>query len=197
MAEVSAPRPVLILASASPRRADLLRTAGIPFTVAVADIDEREHPGEAPRTYVERLAREKVDQVEADHLGAFVLAADTTVVVDGAILGKPRDAADAVRMLGLLGGRPHEVLTGVCLRGPGGFHRSGVITTVVEFAPMNAREIASYVATGEPMDKAGAYAVQGLASRFITRIEGSYPNVVGLPVEVVYAWCGEAGIQVS
>jgi septum formation protein len=102
-----------------------------------------------------------------------------------------------VRMLELLSGRRHEVLTGVCLRGPDEFHRSGVTTTGVVFAPMTSVEIASYVATGEPMDKAGAYAVQGLASRFITRIEGSYPNVVGLPVEVVYAWCREAGIRVS
>jgi septum formation protein len=189
--------PCLILASASPRRADLLRTAGIPFTVAVANIDEREHPGEPPPAYVERLAGQKASQVEAGHPGAFVLAADTTVVLDGTILGKPRDTADAAHMLSLLAGRRHEVLTGVCLRGPGGFHRSDVITTGVVFAPMSAAEIASYVASGEPMDKAGSYAVQGLASRFITRIEGSYPNVVGLPVEVVYAWCGEAGIQVS
>jgi len=174
-----------------------LRTAGIPFTVAVANIDETVHPGETPQAYVARLADEKATHVAARHTGAFVLGADTTVVVEGAILGKPRDAADAVRMLERLAGRRHEVLTGVCLRGPGGFHRSGVITTVVVFAPMNVAEIAAYVASGEPMDKAGAYAVQGLASRFITRIEGSYPNVVGLPVEVVYAWCGEAGIQVS
>jgi len=197
MADVTSAGPTLILASASPRRADLLRTAGIPFTVAVADIDEGEQPGESPQAYVERLAHEKATHVEALHPGAFVLGADTTVVVEDTILGKPRDAADAARMLGRLAGRPHEVLTGVCLRGPGGFHRSGVITTVVVFAPMNEAEIAAYVATGEPLDKAGAYAVQGLASRFIIRIEGSYPNVVGLPVEVVYAWCGEAGIQVS
>jgi septum formation protein len=187
----------LILASASPRRAELLRTAGIPFIVQAADIDERQHPGEAPAAYVERLAREKACRVAATHPDAFVLAADTTVVVDGAILGKPVDAPDAARMLGLLAGRRHEVLTGVCLLGPGEFRRSGVITTGVEFAWLSPDEIATYVASGEPMDKAGAYAVQGLASRFITRIEGSYPNVVGLPVEVVYAWCGAAGIQVS
>jgi septum formation protein len=189
--------PSLILASASPRRADLLRTAGIPFTVVAADVDERELPGEAPQAYVERLAGEKASRVEVHHPGAFVLGADTTVVVDRAILGKPRDASDAARMLRLLAGRRHEVLTGLRLRGPGGFDRSSVITTVVEFAPLSDAEIACYVATGEPMDKAGAYAVQGLASRFITRIEGSYPNVVGLPVELVYAWCGQAGIQVS
>jgi septum formation protein len=194
---VSRPGPILILASQSPRRADLLRTAGIPFTVTVADVDEREQPNEAPQAYVARLAREKAGRVAADHPNAFVLGADTTVVVDGAILGKPCDAADAARMLRLLAGRRHEVLTGLCLRGPGGFDRSDVITTVVEFAPLNEAEIACYVATGEPMDKAGAYAVQGRASRFITRIEGSYPNVVGLPVERVYAWCGEAGLQVS
>jgi septum formation protein len=194
---VSRPGPTLVLASASPRRAELLRTAGIPFTVAVANVDERERPGEAPHAYVERLAHEKAIRVEADHPRAFVLGADTTVVVDGAVLGKPSDKADAAHMLGRLAGRRHQVLTGLCLRGPDGFHRSDVITTVVEFAPLSCAEIAAYVATGEPMDKAGAYAVQGLASRFITRIEGSYPNVVGLPVEVVYAWCGDAGIQVS
>ena len=175
----------------------MLRTAGIPFTVVTADVDERELPGEEPQAYVARLAGEKASRVEADHPGAFVLGADTTVVVDGTILGKPRDVSDAARMLRLLAGRRHLVLTGLCLRGPGGFDRSGVITTVVEFASLSDAEIACYVATGEPMDKAGAYAVQGLASRFITRIEGSYPNVVGLPVELVYAWCGQAGIQVS
>jgi septum formation protein len=175
----------------------LLRTAGIPFTVAVADIDEAQHPGEEPRAYVERLAREKAMRVECAHRGRFVLAADTTVVVDAAILGKPTDEADAARMLRLLAGRQHDVLTGVHLRGPGGFERSDVIRTGVVFGPMSDAEIAAYVATREPMDKAGAYAVQGLASRFITRIDGSYPNVVGLPVEVVYAWCGAAGIQVS
>jgi septum formation protein len=196
MAVVSA-GPILILASASPRRADLLRTAGIPFAVAVADVDEREQPGEAPQAYVARLARQKARRVAAEHPGGFVLGADTTVVVDGTILGKPHDEPDAARMLRLLGGRRHEVLTGLCLQGPGGFDRADVITTVVEFAPLSEAEIACYVATGEPMDKAGAYAVQGRASRFITRIEGSYPNVVGLPVERVYAWCGQAGIQVS
>ncbi len=197
MPEMSHAGPSLVLASASPRRADLLSTAGIPFTVAAGDIDERERPGEEPLAYVQRLAREKALRVEADHAGAFVLAADTTVVVDGAMLGKPHDAADAARMLRLLAGRRHDVMTGVCLRGPRAFERTGVVTTAVVFAPMTAAEIASYVATGEPMDKAGAYAVQALASRFIQRIEGSYPNVVGLPVELVYAWCGEAGIQVS
>jgi septum formation protein len=100
-------------------------------------------------------------------------------------------------MLRLLAGRRHQVLTGVCLRGPDAFERVDVVATAVVFAALTEAEITSYVASGEPMDKAGAYAVQGLASRFITRIEGSYPNVVGLPVEVVYAWCGEAGIQVS
>jgi septum formation protein len=187
----------LVLASASPRRADLLRTAGITFEVAAADIDERVHAGEDPATYVQRLAREKAARVAATRTGAFVLAADTTVVVDGEILGKPEDAADAGRMLRLLSGRRHEVLTGVCLTGPGPFERAAVVRTAVAFARLSEEEIAWYVATGEPLDKAGAYAVQGLASRFVERIEGSHPNVVGLPVELVYAWCREVGIRVS
>ena len=193
------PRPAarLVLASASPRRADLLRAAGLTFEVAAADIDERVHDGEGPASYVERLAREKAARVAATRADAFVLAADTTVVVDGEILGKPEDAIDAGRMLRLLSGRRHEVLTGVCLTGPGPFERAAVVRTTVAFARLTDEEIAWYVATGEPLDKAGAYAVQGLASRFIERIEGSHPNVVGLPVELVYAWCREVGIQVS
>lgn len=197
MVDASPPRARLVLASASPRRADLLRAAGLPFEVQAADIDERVLPGEAPAHYVARLAREKAARVAATRADAFVLAADTTVVVDGEILGKPEDAADAGRMLRLLSGRRHEVLTGVCLAGPGPFERAAVVSTTVEFARLTDEEVDRYVASGEPLDKAGAYAVQGLASRFVARIEGSHPNVVGLPVEVVYAWCREAGVQVS
>ena len=197
MATTSPSRARLVLASASPRRADLLRAAGLTFDVAPADIDEDVRAGEDPAGYVDRLAREKAASVADRHPDAFVLAADTTVVVDGMILGKPVDADDARRMLRLLSGRSHEVLTGVCLLGPGAFERAAVVRTTVEFARLTDAEIAWYAATGEPLDKAGAYAVQGLASRFVWRIEGSHPNVVGLPVEVVYAWCREAGIQVS
>ncbi len=190
-------RARLVLASASPRRADLLRAAGLTFDVVPADIDEDVRAGEDPAGYVERLAREKAALVAGRHPEAFVLAADTTVVVDGTILGKPADADDARRMLRLLSGRPHQVLTGVAMTGPGRFERAAVARTRVTFAPLTDDEISWYAATGEPLDKAGAYAVQGLASRFVARIEGSHPNVVGLPVEVVYAWCREAGIQVS
>ena len=173
--------PFVILASASPRRADLLRAAGIPFDVRVANVDERVRPGEEPDAYVIRLATEKAAAVAAEAPGHIVLAADTAVVIDRHILGKPVDVDDARRMLRLLSGRTHEVITGVCLDGESRLER-----TEVEMMPMTEDEIAWYVGTGEPMDKAGGYAVQGLASRFVTRIAGSYSNVVGLPVALVY-----------
>ena len=174
----------LILASRSPRRSELLEAAGISFEVLAADIDETPHPNEAPAAYVERLAIEKAQAVLALRPGARVLGADTTVTIDGEILGKPVDEADALRMLRLLNGRPHEVLTGVALISASGV-RSAVDTTRVWFAPMTDEDISWYVATGEPVDRAGAYAIQGFASRFIPRIEGSYSNVVGLPVALV------------
>jgi septum formation protein len=175
----------LVLASASPRRRELLAAAAVPFTVETADVDESVHPGEPPDAYVLRLAEAKARAVLERHPGAWVLGADTTVVVDGRILAKPDDAEDAARMLEELQGRAHDVLTGVALVSAG---TSDVVVdrTRVWFAPMTAAEIAGYVASGEPMDKAGAYGIQGLASRWITRVEGSYPNVVGLPVAVVY-----------
>jgi len=175
---------VLILASQSPRRAEILRQAGIPFVVRVAAIDETPLPGEPAEAYVRRLAEAKASAVTAAP-DEIVLAADTTVVVDDEILAKPTDAADARRMLALLSGRRHEVMTGVCLR-RGKEHIVDHAVTAVWFAPMSAQEIADYVATGEPMDKAGAYAVQGLASKVIPRIEGDYCNVVGLPIALVY-----------
>jgi septum formation protein len=175
--------PRVILASQSPRRADLLRAAGIDFDVRVSDVDESVRPGEAPRDYVMRVAGEKA-RTAVRSAGEIVLAADTTVVVDDRILAKPADRDDAVRMLGMLSGRAHQVLTGVCvLRGDHVDTR--VATTTVEFLPMSEAEIAWYVASGEPMDKAGAYGIQGRASRFVTRIDGSYSNVVGLPVALV------------
>lgn len=174
---------MLVLASRSPRRREILQMAGIPFVVRPMEVDETPLPGEAARDYVTRIAREKASAAAAP--GEIVLGADTTIVVHGEILAKPLDAADARRMLQLLSGQRHEVLTGICLRSA-----SRVIEdcgeTSVWFAPLSSKEIEDYAASGEPMDKAGAYAIQGLASKFIQRIEGSYFNVMGLPVAMVY-----------
>ena len=178
---------MLILASASPRRAELLRNAGIEFTVQVADLHEQREAGESPVDYARRLARDKARAIAAGRPEAFVLGADTDVCVDDRILGKPRDTADAAAMLRLLSDRWHEVTTGVCLISPGGAEEDiAHETTRVQFVKLNEAEVAAYVATGEPMDKAGAYAIQGWASRWIPRIEGDYSNVVGLPVALVY-----------
>ena len=191
------PGPVLILASASPRRAELLTAAGIPFEVRPAHIDERIHPGEEAVAYASRVALEKARVVQAASDGRPVLAADTVVVVDRQILGKPADSDDAKRMLRMLSGRAHEVVTAVVLVSEKGSFVTGTEVTTVEFMLLNKAEIDWYVATGEPSDKAGAYAIQGLASRFVTRIEGSYSNVVGLPVALVYAMCSRAGLLLS
>jgi len=193
---------MLVLASASPRRQDLLRNAGISFAVQAADVDETPLAGESARECAERLASEKARTVWRLRPNDVVLGADTIVVVDEAILGKPIDADDAVRMLRLLSGRTHQVITGVCLmsrvasrRGPGGGaasvpdncdSRTASETTLVTMSQISDAEIRDYVATGEPMDKAGAYAIQGIGSRWIPRIEGDYSNVVGLPVALVY-----------
>jgi len=203
----------LILASASPRRAELLRAAGYEFEVVAATIDESIRPNESPAMYVRRLAADKSAWAQAGtaeaapHVQAgtaeaaphgrelfvgprfsgaepIVLGADTAVVVDGEILGKPRDDEDAARMLRRLSGMRHEVLTGVSLR-QGASEVGRVETTAVSFRALLEEDIAWYVASGEGRDKAGAYAIQGLASRFIPRIEGSYSNVVGLPVACV------------
>jgi septum formation protein len=175
----------LVLASASPRRAELLKSAGFQFTVLPAAIDETALPEERPEEHVRRLAREKAAAAAAVTPGATILGADTVVVVDDSILGKPGDLGDARRMLRLLAGRRHHVFTGVALWRLGAI-RDAVEVTAVEFAPMTAEEIDWYVASGEPLGKAGAYAIQGLASRFVSRIEGSYSNVVGLPIAVVH-----------
>ena len=175
--------PSIILASASPRRAELLRTAGINFTVRVADIDEAQVPDESPRDYVLRLSREKALAVAQPT--EIVLGADTTVVIGNETAGKPLDVADAKRMLSLLSGNWHEVLTGVSLVRNEQVTNEVVITRV-KFSTMTETEINWYATSGEPDDKAGAYAIQGLAARFIERIEGSYSNVVGLPLETVY-----------
>jgi septum formation protein len=231
----------LILASASPRRSELLQAAGIPFERWPAEVEESAHPGETADACVRRLSEQKARAVAVHAGGRPVLAADTIVVAGGEMLGKPRDAQDAARMLRLLSGTSHEVLTGVCLAVP----RIGVAparppvivehdptriltmpvttptsapepeandvpaldgrsvmdvrvaVTTVEFSRLSEAEIGWYVATGEPMDKAGAYAIQGLASRFVTRVNGSYSNVVGLPVALVYEMCNHAGILLS
>ena len=176
----------IVLASASPRRAELLRAAGIDFEVQPADVDEAITTGESPNEYVSRLAEAKARLVYERDVRRIVLAADTAVVVDAHILGKPLDDSDASRMLRMLSGRAHEVLTAVSVFHPGQIVDTRVEATTVEFAPLSDADIDWYVSSGEPMDKAGAYAVQGLASRFVTRIEGSYSNVVGLPVALVY-----------
>lgn len=175
------PAPQFVLASASPRRAELLTAAGFTFDIAHADLDETPLPHESADRYVLRLAEGKARAVAARFPELAVLGADTTVVVDGHILGKPVDAGEAAAMLRRLQGRAHEVLTGVALVALG---RAQVVleTTRVWFAPLTDGEIAVYVATGEAMDKAGAYGIQGWAARYVTRIEGSYSNVVGLPL---------------
>ncbi len=173
-----------ILASASPRRADLLRAAGYAFEVRPTDIDESVEPDEAPETYVRRLAVAKARRAQCRDSGDVALGADTSVVVDHHILGKPEDATDAVRMLELLSGRTHDVLTGIALR-QGNHVVADVACTRVRFLPLAPQDISWYVATGEPMGKAGGYAIQGYASRFIDQIHGSYSNVVGLPVHLV------------
>jgi septum formation protein len=211
----------LVLASASPRRADLLRAAGIEFDVRPADIDETMDPEETPDGYVRRVAQLKAEAATRREPGRVILGADTVVLIDYRVLGKPSDEADARRMLRLLSGREHVVMTAVCLinqAGPaeigpaeigqaeaghyvhqGGSKRiqTGVARTTVEFAPLSDPEIDAYIASGEPMGKAGAYAIQGLGSRFVTRIDGSYSNVVGLPVALVYNLCRHAGLLIS
>lgn len=201
---------MLVLASASPRRQELLRNAGIPFTVQPADVDETPLPREAARDCAERLAREKAVTVWRGRRQDLVLGADTVVVVGEKILGKPVDAEDAARMLRMLAGKEHQVITGVCLVSQGARDQGSGIsesrpragnqrleigncevrtaseTTLVTMSELSDEEIREYVATGEPMDKAGAYAIQGMASRWIPRIEGDYSNVVGLPVALVY-----------
>lgn len=180
---------MLILASASPRRQELLRNAGIEFVVHPTDIPEIPQQAEMPRACAERLASEKASAIAPQHPGRFILGADTIVVVNGEMLGKPVDTEDARRMLRLLSGRQHEVITGVSLIGPG-FQDLSSETTTVGFSQLTEPEIAYYVSTGEPMDKAGGYAIQGIASRWIPRIEGDYANVVGLPIALVYRMLG-------
>jgi septum formation protein len=185
---------MLVLASASPRRQELMRNAGIPFEVHPTQIAEDPLPGEGAKECAERLAREKALAVARQRPQDLVLGADTVVVIDGHILGKPADAADAASMLRMLSGREHQVITGVCFVVSGQWSVASE-TTVVTMSEISENEIADYVATGEPMDKAGAYAIQGIASRWIPRIDGDYSNVVGLPVALVWRMLKGAGFR--
>ncbi|HTL01206.1 MAG TPA: Maf family protein [Vicinamibacterales bacterium] len=185
----------LVLASASPRRAALLREAGWAFEVAPVDLDETLRPGETAQAYVERLAQAKAAAAASKDPEAVVLGADTTVVVQGQVLGKPLDSADAARMLRLLSGRTHDVLTGICLR-KGLRSLVHVESSRVRIAALSDAEIEWYIGTGEPFDKAGGYAVQGLASRFIEAVDGSYSNVVGLPVASVNSLLKQLGCDI-
>lgn len=184
----------LVLASASPRRSELLTSAGFRFSVEVADVDESPLAGENPEAYVLRVARDKA-RVVADRcrdFGSIVLAADTTVAVDGEILAKPENELDAIRMLQLLAGRVHDVFTGVVVLGRDR-QLDEVVPTRVRLLPITIDEIQWYVKSGEPMGKAGAYGIQGRAARFVDWIEGSWSNVVGLPVATVYRLLRDLG----
>jgi nucleoside triphosphate pyrophosphatase len=197
----------LILASASPRRSEILRDAGFEFAVRPCAVDESLRPGETPAAHVARLAREKARAGASGLAGpAVVIGADTVVVLGREILGKPASRDHARRMLRLLSGRTHRVLTGVAVlllppqkrrvaRRRGRIMQSGVEVTRVTFAPLSRQEIDNYIATGEPDDKAGAYAVQGRGGRFVTRIEGCYFNVVGLPLARLYRMLLKLGIR--
>jgi septum formation protein len=185
----------LILASASARRAQILRDAGISFSIVSSAVDETPYPEETPQQVVQRLADAKAELVAARAVGpAILIAADTIVVLEGQIFGKPRSTNDAQRMLERFSGRTHSVITGVSLlRLPEMQRRKFVETTLVTFAPLSADEVSRYLATDEPYDKAGAYAIQGVAGRYIPRIEGCYFNVVGLPLARVVENLKELG----
>ena len=186
----------LILASASPRRRELLEQAGFTFEVHPAHVNEDPSPNEDPITYVVRLARDKAQTIftELNDSEAIVLGADTTVTLNGHILAKPEDASDAARMLRMLSGRTHRVITGVAVATAIGTEVAAEATGV-QFVTLSDEEIAAYIATGEPMDKAGAYGIQGLAAKWIPRVEGCYFNVVGLPLALVSSMLEQATIR--
>jgi septum formation protein len=187
----------LVLASASPRRRELLGQLGLAFDVSAADIDETPHQGEAATAYVLRLAREKARTVSTRNPGAWVLAADTTVVLGEELLGKPHDEAEVRDMMRRLSGRTHEVQTGVALAGPGGEHPGEhytVVRTRVTFRPLSEGEIAWYASTGESLDKAGGYAIQGKGGFLVAGIEGSPTNVIGLPLGETLELLARAGV---
>ena len=190
--------PKIILASASPRRTEILRTVGWPFETLAVDIDESRRDGEDAAGYVQRLALDKAETAAARRRDLTVVGADTTVTIDDHILEKPTDDADATRMLRLLNNRRHRVITGVAVVDrTRSFTKVAYEETEVKFAPLSDAEIQWYVATGEPMDKAGAYAIQGLGARFIERIRGDYFNVVGLPVRLLYELIKSAVEQID
>jgi len=184
---------MLVLASSSPRRAEILTSLGVAFVIDPSHVPEEVLAGESPPAAVSRLAAMKAAEVAARHRSRWVLAADTLVSIGSNLLGKPADEAEAASMLRSIAGREHRVYTGVVLRPGNGASRDLIAESRVRIAPMSEEEIAWYVATGEPRDKAGAYAVQGLGSRFIERVEGSYTNVMGLPARGVYRLMREAG----
>lgn len=187
------PAPPLVLASASPRRRALLASLGLAFEVEPADVPEHQADGEDPAAFVRRVAAEKAAVVAARRPGAVVLAADTDVVLGNAALGKPRDADEARTTLAALSGRRHLVITGVAVRGPAG-EEAFTVRTVVEFRPLAPAEIDWYVATGEPLDKAGSYAIQERGGVFVAAIEGSHSNVIGLPLAEAVAALARAGV---
>ena len=188
--------PPLVLASASPRRSELLRQLGVDFRCQPADVDETPEPGEMPGDYVERLARDKAEAVfcRQGETGAVVLAADTTVAIDNDLLGKPRDIAEGMAMLGRLSGREHRVYTAVCLRREGGSDCT-VVETAVSFVELPEEARLAYLATEEPWDKAGGYGIQGLAGAFVRGIKGSYSNVVGLPLCETWQLLRQGGVS--
>jgi septum formation protein len=186
--------PRVILASQSPRRRELLALVGIPHTVRPADIDETYEPGEAPRAHAERLAREKAAVVAAGEPDAIVIGSDTIVVVDGDVLGKPRDEAHAAAMLSRLAGRSHTVMTAVAVRWRGA-ERSAVEEVGVTFHPLTVQDVRAYIATGEPMDKAGAYGIQGYGATIVARVDGDYFAVMGLPLQRLVRLMGDLGVR--
>jgi len=188
---------MLVLASASPRRRELLRWLVAEYELDTAEIDESPRPAEPAPALVARLARAKAEAVAARRRGAWILAADTIVEIDGDVLGKPADEREAVAMLGRLSGREHRVFTGFTLLSPDGDHRSGMVESRVRVRRIDAPRIATYVATGEPLDKAGAYAIQGVGGALVAGYEGSYSNVVGLPLAETARLLAAFGVAVS
>ncbi len=186
--------PRVILASQSPRRRELLTLVGIPHTVLPADLDERYRPGERPAPHAERLAREKAAVVAGREPDALVIGSDTIVVVDGDVLGKPRDGQHAIEMLTRLSGRTHVVMTAVAVQWRGAV-RSSVETVDVTFHPLSRADIDAYIATGEPMDKAGAYGIQGFGATIVSRVDGDYFAVMGLPLQRLVRLLGELGVR--
>jgi septum formation protein len=190
----TSPATSLVLASSSPRRRQLLSQLGIPLTIDAPRVDERALSGEQAPDFARRVARLKGEAIAPAHPEEVVLAADTAVAIEGELFGKPRDAADALRMLRELSGREHQVVTGVVAIGPAGQHQQ-IVSTRVRMRVISEREAVWYVGTGEPMDKAGAYAIQERGGMFVTSIEGSFSNVVGLPLVETLALLAKAGLE--